>query len=293
MPELKYVSAYHVEEFKDFMILKNYSENTIKTYAQIASQFLIWWSNLPDTPPMNDSIVRQYLLKRFKDGKDWQTVNSDYSAIQKWFKNVLMLDWSLTKLPRPKKEKKLPYILSKEDILKIIESTSTFKQQVLLLTIYVTGMRLNEIINLKIEDLDGSRLQIRVNKGKGNKDRMILIPEYLLTVLRAYYKEYKPVDYLFNGITKGRQYSPRALQLTMQQAKKTAGITRKGSIHTLRNCYATHHLEGGTDLVFLQEQMGHKNLRTTIRYIGLCVERKRYIKHPIDGMKIKLRQPTQ
>jgi integrase/recombinase XerD len=289
MTELQHVSTYHIEEFKDFMTLKNYSSRTIKTYSQIANQFMVWWQGLEDMPSMNDGIVRQYLLKRFKDGMDWQTVNSDYSAIQKWFKNVLMLDWSLTKLPRPKKDKKLPSILSKEDVVKIIESAPTFKQQVMLSFIYATGVRLSEATEMKIEDIDGNRHQVRVNKGKGNKDRLILIPDVLLQLLRDYYKKENPEIYLFNGITKGKAYSPRSVQLMMQEAKKRAKINKKGSIHTLRNCYATHHLEGGTDLVFLQEQMGHKNLRTTIRYIGLCVERHKYIKHPIDHLTIVYR----
>lgn len=291
MQELVNLEERHLVEFTEFMTLKNFSKRTVKTYSQIVLQFVNWWHTLEEKPAMSDGVVRKYLLKRFEEGKDWATVNSDYSAIQKWFKNVLMLQWSLKKLPRPKKEKKLPSILSKQDVQKIINAAPTFKQQVLLTTIYVTGMRLGEVIDLKIEDIDGARHQIRINKGKGNKDRMILIPDFLLILLREYFKIYKPNNYLFHGKVSGIPYSPRAVQLTMQQAKKVAGITKKSSIRTLRNCYATHHLELGTDLVFLQEQMGHKDLRTTIRYIGLCVERHRYINHPINGMNITFRHP--
>ncbi len=282
-----------VEEFRSFMTLKNFSKRTIKTYTQIVIQFVNWWKLLEEEPlNMSDDLVRRYLLQRFDNGLDWQTVNSDYSAIQKWFKNVLMLPWSLKKLPRPRKEKKLPSILSKEDIVKIIENAATFKQKVLLTFIYVTGIRLSEVINMKIEDVDGHRLQVRVNGGKGNKDRLIIIPQKMLELLRIYYLKEKPKIYLFNSKTKGVQYAHRSLQLAMQVAKNKANIAKKGSIHTLRNCYATHHLEGGTDLVFLQEQMGHKNLRTTIRYIGLCVERHRYIKHPIESLQINYQNPT-
>lgn len=278
-----------VEAFREFMILKNFSPRTIATYSQIVSYFIRYFeSNFRDCE-MSDDIVRKYLLHRFKQGKDYQTVNSDYSAIQKYFKNVLFLPWSLTKLPRPRKEKKLPSILSKEDIVKIIEAAPTYKQQVLLTFIYVTGLRLSETIHLKIDDIDGVRKQIRVNKGKGNKDRLVIVPDCLLHLLRDYYQKCKPEIYLFNGLNKGTFYSQRAVQLTMQDAKKRAKITKKGSIHTLRNCYATHHLEGGTDLVFLQEQLGHRNLRTTIRYIGLCVERHRYIRHPIESIQINYR----
>jgi integrase/recombinase XerD len=289
LSELEDLKESHIIEFEEFMILKNFSKRTIKTYMQIVRQFVGWFEKNHPGSPMSDDIVRKYLLFRFSQNKDWQTVNSDYSAIQKWFKNVLMLPWSLRKLPRARKEKKLPSILSKEDVVKIIEAAATFKQQVLLTFIYVTGARLSETINVKIEDIDSHRMQVRINQGKGNKDRFIILPQILIDLLREYYKREKPEVYLFNTKVKAQAYNPRSVQLAMQQAKKKAKITKKGSIHTLRNCYATHHLESGTDLLYLQEQMGHKNLRTTIRYIGLCVQRHRYIKHPIDSLLIKYR----
>jgi integrase/recombinase XerD len=289
LSEMEELTEAHMVEFEEFMILKNFSKRTIKTYMQIVRQFVGWFEKNYTDSHMSDNIVRKYLLYRFGQNKDWQTVNSDYSAIQKWFKNVLMLSWSLTKLPRARKEKKLPSILSKEDVVKIIEAAATFKQQVLRTFIYVTGARLSETIHVKIDDLDSHRMQVRINQGKGNKDRFIILPQVLIDLLREYYRREKPENYLFNAKVKGLAYSPRSVQLAMQQAKKKAKITKKGSIHTLRNCYATHHLESGTDLLYLQEQMGHKNLRTTIRYIGLCVERHRYIKHPIDSLPIKYR----
>jgi integrase/recombinase XerD len=281
-----------LKQFRTFMVLKNYSPRTIKTYYQIVEYFIKYFVEHHKGESMSDEIVQEYLVKRFEEGKDWQTVNSDYSAIQIFFKNIMGLPWNLRKLPRPRKQKKLPSILSKEDVVKIIENAHTYKQQVLLTFYYVTGMRLSEGINLKLNDIDGNRKQVRINNGKGGKDRLVLIPEELLELLRTYYKKVKPEIYLFNGSEKGKPYSQRAVQHTMQYAKKQANITKKGSIHTLRNCYATHHLEGGTDLVFLQEQMGHKNIKTTIRYIGLCVERQRYINHPITSLKIKYRNKT-
>ena len=163
LSELKNVSELHLVEFKEFMILKNFSKRTIKTYTQMVRQFISWWQTVHCDTAMSDDVVRKYLLYRFDSGRDWQTVNSDYSAIQKFFQNVLMLPWSLTKLPRARKEKKLPSILSKEDVVKIIESAATYKQQVLLTFIYVTGARLSETINVKIEDIDSHRMQVRIN----------------------------------------------------------------------------------------------------------------------------------
>jgi site-specific recombinase XerD len=278
-----------LEDYRSFMVLKNFSPRTIKTYVSILDYFFRYCEKYFPEDELNDDLVRKYLLKRFDDGWSWQTVNSDYSAIQKFFKNVVFLEWSLKKLPRPRKQKPLPTIFSKEDIVKIIESAPSFKQQILLTFIYVTGARLSETVNMKLDDIDGNRCQIRINGGKGAKDRLILVPGEFIHTLRQYYKKVRPEVYLFNGAFKGIPYAPRTLQYTLQQAKRRARITKKGSIHTLRNCYATHHLENGTDLVFLQEQMGHKNLRTTISYIGLCVERQRYINHPILSLSIKYR----
>lgn len=275
-------------EFEEFMILKNLSPRTIKTYGQIVHYFLQQYVEKYYPQPLNDDVARSYLISRYKGGLDWQTVNSDYSAIQKFYKNVLIEPWSIQKIPRPRKTKKLPTILSRQDIVKIIEHAANLKQQCLLLMIYITGMRLSEAINVQITDVDSDRMQIRINKGKGSKDRMIMIPPILIDLLRRYYVIERPEKYLFNGVSKGFALSPRAVQLMMSEAKKEAGIVKKGSIHTLRNCYATHHLENGTDLVYLQEQMGHKHLRTTIKYIGLCVERKRYIQHPIQSLSMRL-----
>lgn len=273
--------------FRGYMILKNYSPRTIKTYMQIVDYFLRYCNESQRGILITDSLVQEYLLMRFERGCSWQTVNSDYSALKKFFKNVLFGEWSLQKLPRPRKQKMLPTVFSKEDVIKIIESANGYKQQVLLTFIYVTGVRMSEAIHTKIEDVDGNRCQIRINQGKGAKDRFIIVPSCLINLLRQYFLNVKPKNYLFNGKYKGIPYAARTIQHTLQQAKKRAGILKRGSIHTLRNCYATHHLEGGTDLVFLQEQMGHKHLRTTIRYIGLCVERQRYIKHPIESMAIR------
>lgn len=280
-----------LDEFKDFMILKNFSQSTIKSYIGAVKVFLDDCKSKYGDTDLSSEMVKKYLITRFEKGLDWQTVNSDYSAIQKFYKNVIFVEWELKKLPRPRKEKKLPSVFSQEAVIKIINSAATFKQQVLLTFIYATGARLNESINVKIVDIDSQRQQVRINRGKGNKDRLILIPQFLIDLLRVYYKAEKPVEYLFNPHTKGKKYSHRAVQLALSEAKKAAGVIQKGSIRTLRNCYATHHLENGTDLVFLQEQMGHKNLRTTIRYIALCVQRHRYIKHPIETMKINYLHP--
>ena len=196
--QLKIITDQHLEEYEEYMVLKNLSKRTIYTYMGSVYQFLDWWDEQYPELPMSDEIVRKYLVFRFECNKAWQTVNTDYSAIQKWFKNVLMLQWNINKLPRPKKERQLPRVFSREDIVKIIEAAPTYKQQVLLTFIYVTGVRLGEAINMKIEDIDGHRRQIRINKRKGSKDRYVIFPDILLELLRNYYQRERPETYLFN-----------------------------------------------------------------------------------------------
>ena len=145
---------------------------------------------------------------------------------------------------------------------------------------------------LKIEDIDSNRMQIRIHRGKGAKDRTVVLAPKLFDLLRIYFRIYKPQIYLFNGQRQGAPYSSSAGQWAMRRGRSLAGITKKCSVHTLRNCYATHHLELGTDLVFLQEQLGHKNLKTTAKYIRLCIHRYRQINHPIDKIEIAYRAKT-
>lgn len=236
---------------------------------------------------ISEEHARKYLLMRIDSGCSWSTINCDYSALRKYFQNVINARWSIKKIPRPQKERTLPEILSQKEVVKLIECAPTFKHQVFLTFIYGTGLRLSEALNITFQDIDGDRLQIKVNKGKGAKDRVVQIPECLLQLLRCYYRRLKPVHYLFNGLKEGSRYSNRAAQWSIIRARELAGIKKTASIHTLRNCYATHHIENGTDLVFLQEQLGHKHLKTTARYVKLCMERYRRIDHPIAHMEIK------
>ena len=169
-----------------------------------------------------------------------------------------------------------------QDVTKLINNAATYKHQVFITFVYATGLRLSEATNVTFDDIDRDRLQIRVDKGKGARDRYIRIPASLVEILTEYYHRLRPEKYLFNGYVKGQPYCASSGQWTMRQARKNAKITKQASVHTLRHAYATHHLESGTDLVYLKKQLGHKHLKTTERYIHLCSERKTNVTHPID-----------
>lgn len=278
----------HLDAYEKHMILKNYSLATRKMYLRTLKSFLRFSKKKFPGEVLSQEMASEYILWRYKSGKSYSTINCDYSSLRKYFREVLELAWLLKKMPRPRKERRLPGILSKEDIINLVNHASTYKHQIFLTFVYATGLRLSEATNVKFEDIDRNRKQIRVRKGKGAKDRYIQIPDCLVEILIDYYKRYKPERYLFNGYTKGERYCSSSCQWTMRQAKKNAGLKKQASVHSLRHAYATHHLEAGTDLVFIKNQLGHKHLKTTERYLHLCVDRRRQITHPLDQMQSEL-----
>lgn len=277
------------EAFDDWLTLRNYAKATKKSYVSRLRQFLLWRQRLKYAGEIEEAEVRAYLLERSERGLSWQSINGDYSAIQLYFTAVLKREWSVEHLPRPRKEKGLPKILSAEEVGRLINAGSLLKHQAFMALLYGTGLRLSEAIGLRIRDIDGERGQLRVSKGKGNKDRYVMVPPCLLATLRVYYLGCQPVDYLFNGSYPGGKWANRAAQYAIENAAIRAKIIRPVSAHILRHCYATHHLEKGTSILFLKEQLGHGNLTTTARYLHLCVNYNQRVNHPLQGLELRLR----
>lgn len=272
------------DAYKNHMLLKNYSSSTISAYLSNFRRYSEWCNRNKIDFIYNQDHVKAYLIYRVKQGARWQTMNNIYSAMRKLFREVLEVEWSFRKLRRPKKERILPELISKEEVKRMIQACGMLKHKVIIVTLYATGMRSSELCNLKLQHIDGDRKQIKIVKGKGSKDRYIDVPEGLITLLRMYYRRYRPITYLFNGRKKGVKMSVSSLRWPIREAKRKMGLIKRVSPHTMRHCYATHHLESGTDLVYLQKNLGHKHLKTTARYIHLCKERKLTIHHPIADM---------
>ena len=189
-----------IEAYRSYMVLKNYSKQTVSSYLRTLRMFYDFRSDRKMRGRINEEHAKQYLLMRIESGCSWSTINCDYSALRKYFQNIINTRWSIKKIPRPQKERRLPEILSQEEVVRLIEHAPTFKHQVFLTFIYGTGLRLSEALNITFEDIDGNRLQIKINRGKGAKDRVVQIPECLLHLLRVYYRRLKPKHYLFNGL---------------------------------------------------------------------------------------------
>jgi site-specific recombinase XerD len=210
-------------------------------------------------------------------------IHSRLNAIKFYFEQVLHRENFFIDIPRPKKKSSLPKVLSKEDIEKLFYSTSNLKHLVILKLCYGMGLRVSEIVNLKISHIDSKRMLVLIESGKGKKDRYVPLPETILPELRIYYHEYKPKDYLFEG-QYGGQYSISSVQAMFQNTMKKAGINKPIGIHGLRHSYATHLLEYGTDMYLIQKLLGHNNVKTTEIYAKVTNTQLSKIKSPLDSL---------
>jgi len=216
---------------------------------------------------LSNNDVRGYLISLLDDrGKSHAYVNQAISSIKFLFGEVLKQRKKTNDLPRPKKQHKLPEVLSQNEVKTILKSVQNTKHQLMLLITYSAGLRVSEVVNLKIRDIDSERMLIRVSQAKGRKDRYTLLSPVALELLRQYWKQYRLKDWLFPGETEGNHLTERSVQKVFETACKKAGILKDVSVHSLRHSFATHLLEAGTDLRYIQELLGHSNSKTTEVY---------------------------
>lgn len=184
-------------------------------------------------------------------------------------------------IDRPREEMYLPEVLSEEEVKAILDATENLKHKAILMTIYSAGLRISEAINLKIKDIDSQRMQIRVDQGKGKKDRYTLLGKKTLEVLRKYFQLYKPRVYIFEGMD-GQQYSKSSITQILKASVLKAGIKKRVSVHTLRHSFATHLLEGGVNLRYIQSLLGHGSSKTTEIYTHITTKGFDQIVNPLD-----------
>ena len=218
-----------------------------------------------------------------KKGCSETKVHTAVNAIKFYFEQVMKFPKEFYDLPRPKKPFKLPNILDEEEIIALIQGIDNLKHRAMIMAGYAGGLRVSEIIQLKVGDIDSKRMIIHIRCAKGKRDRIVPLSKKLLVTLREYYVQYKPVDYLFVGQF-GGAYSARSAQKILMEAKKKVGINKKGSIHSLRHSYATHLMESGTDLRLIQELLGHNSIRTTMLYTHVSNKVIGKIESPLDKL---------
>ena len=263
-----------------------YSENTIRTYTSAFSDFINYFSK-KELFEISDEDIKNYLLylvEKRKISTSFQ--NQVINAIKFYYEKVCGgKRMPYITIDRPIKEKTLPNVLSEEEVKRIINSVKNLKHKSILLTIYSSGLRISEAINLKIADIDSSRMVILIKGGKGKKDRSSLLSEKLLIILREYFRQYKPKVWLFEG-QDGGQYSDRSIQNVFRKACLDAKIMKKATVHTLRHSFATHLLERGTDLRYIQELLGHSSSKTTEIYTHITHKGMEQIKSPLDQFEL-------
>ena len=268
------------ESYLQKLELKKYSNNTVKSYVKCFEDFInYYYDKVIDD--LNENDIRDYLKFLIQSNRSKSYINQSINSIKFYFEIVLGMPNRFYNIERPRKDKKLPLVLSKEHILQIIENTNNIKHRCIVSLLYSSGLRRSELLNLKISDIDSSRMLIRVRDAKGSKDRYSLLSHTVLKDLRAYYKQWKPKVYLFES-PKGEKYSPNSVGKIVTNAAIKAGINKRVSPHTLRHSFATHLLENGTDLRYIQLLLGHSSTKTTEIYTHVAKSSFNSIKNPLD-----------
>jgi len=270
-----------LKAMQNMLVLKSYSPSTQRIYLAEFGHLLGILKTYPvkNLTPKRLKDYFLYCAQELHMGE--RKLNGKINAIKFYFEQVLHQPKMFFDIPRPKKPSTLPSLLSKTDVKKILNQPSNLKHQLALFLCYGLGLRVSEVAALKINHIDSSRMQVKIVGAKGKKDRYLPLPEKLLPLLRQYYKQYKPKDYLLEG-QYGGPYSKSSIQQVFKRARIKAGVKKEISIHGLRHSYATHLLEAGADLRFIQELLGHHSIKTTQVYTKVSNQSILKIKSPLD-----------
>jgi len=267
-----------------YMQLKNYSKRTIDTYLSCILCLSRFYKRNPET--ISSEEVKEYLYYLIQSGKtSVSIINQIISAYKVLTAGVLEKEWSPIKLPRPRIEKRLPVVFSKQEIYNILKFTRNLKHKAIIAVTYSSGLRRNEVRYLKIADIDSSRMQMRISNGKGNKSRYTILSKKVLELLREYWQCYRPKTYLFEGQHRGEPISESTIKEVFTKRMKAAGISKAASFHTLRHSFATHLLEQGVNLRIIQTLLGHSSIKTTTIYTHLLNFDPSCITSPFDNLK--------
>ena len=278
------VNLRALKQMHETLLLKAYSPHTIRTYCVEFSQLLYLLKAVSVETLTADRLRSYFLYCVTKLQLSENIIHSRMNAVKFYFEQVLHREKIFFEgIPRPKKKSSLPKVISKNDIAKIFAQVENPKHLLMLKLCYGMGLRVSEIVNIKITDIDSKRMLVHLEAAKGKKDRYVTLPSSILDDLRNYYRTHKPKVYLFEG-QYGGQYAIRSVQAVFKNAMQKAKINKSVGIHGLRHSYATHLLECGTDMVFIQKLLGHKDIKTTEIYAKVSNRQLSGVKSPLDDM---------
>ena len=273
-----------IQKFQNNLQAKRYSESTIKTYTEALRVFLKFHENKSAEEITNLDVIQfnnEYILKnKLSESYQNQTINALKLFLQIIHNQKIIIEL----IERPRREKRLPNVLSKEEVKLILKSLVNIKHQTMLSLIYSCGLRSGELLSLKPNQIDSKRNLLLIHQSKGKKDRIVPLSNKTIEMLRRYYLMYRPTTYLFEGQNQGEKYDERSLQKVIKKAVLLAKINKPVTLHWLRHSYATHLLEAGTDLRYIQEILGHSSSRTTEIYTHVSTKNLQQIKSPFDDL---------
>lgn len=263
--------------------IRGYAENTRINYIRAMRSFVRHFMQSPDQ--LTTEHIKQYQLFLTEDRKmSWSMFNLHVCAIRFFYREVLEVDWDVERISYHKRATRLPVILSGEEVCALLDAAQNPKHRALLMTLYAAGLRSSEATHLQLASIDSGRRMIRVDQGKGRKDRYVMLSERLLITLRHYWKEYRPAPWLFPGRDPKCPISISSVGLLFARIKKKAGIEKRASPHSLRHSFATHLLEQGVNIRVIQRLLGHRSLRSTEIYTHVAQNYVRDTKSPLDDL---------
>ena len=273
-----------LNKFKQWLQSKRYSSNTVKTYIDALKSFFMYYNEKLISELSNSDIIAYNNLYILKNNLSASYQNQIVNAIKLYFNTIEHKKIEIEKIHRPKRPKLLPNVLSKEEIKELLEAHQNMKHKTMLAVIYSCGLRRGELLGLKLNDIDSKRNIVIIRQAKGRKDRIVPLSQKVLVMLREYYTIYKPKIWLFEGQGANEMYSEKSLQSVLKQALQKTQITKPVTLHWLRHSYATHLLESGTDLRYIQELLGHNSSKTTEIYTHVSTKNLQQIKSPFDDL---------
>jgi len=270
------------DRMRDDLRLRNYSKSTVKRYLLCARRFVAQFVKPPEEITRDE--VRAYLLHLMNERKlSASTCRQHRAAIKFLYEITLGLPFKVERILPPKCEKRLPEILSRDEVLTLLRSVVSLKHRVVLTAMYAAGLRISEACSLSISDIDSKRMVMHIRQGKGAKDRYVMLSETLLAMLRRYWLAARPEDYLFPGHKVGSHVAPDTVRGSFHEASALAGITKNVTPHVLRHSFATHLLDDGAGLDVIQGLLGHSSLRTTSIYTHVSTRRLIATRSPLDA----------
>jgi integrase/recombinase XerD len=265
--------------------VRNYSKNTQQIYVDCVKAFARYFGKSPEH--LGPDEVRQYQVYLAEKKKvSWSRFNQTVCALRFLYRITLGKEWAITHIPFQRTGKKLPEVLSVEEVVQFLNAITSIKYRTVLTIAYAAGLRVSEILHLRVRDIDSKRMVIRVRQGKGNKDRYVMLSPRLLELLREYWKVERPSDWLFPGRTKGEPLTAAVLQAAVRCIREDSGINKRVTAHTLRHSFATHLLEAGTDIRTIQMLLGHTSLQTTAKYTHVSESTVGATTSPLDRLPV-------